>query len=275
MVILDLVDQAVNAKWTNGYVTLPWATDVDGVLVQHAENVAVEDGRVAPRVIEVCPRRPQGAVVGRFADVTIPPEGAQVRTGLSFRQGGGGGGAYFSVIAEFAGEATSLRREYYKAEGTHVIEDLHYDLARFAGMTGTIGLMVEGVSPGANPVWMNTQLVSLVGEYPFAEYVGAAVGSGIEGGTLVNPWGGKSGVLFGEVFVLLEFRNIDIPYSLYLSSAYEGQDRGMVDLGTLTPGQTTVTTSLTRTERGRWTERVIFNSSYYADIRYTVNDDGE
>jgi hypothetical protein len=239
--------------------------------------VTLEDGQVAARVIEVSPRRPVGRVIGRFADLAIPAEGAQVRTTVGFRGGGGGGGAYFSVIPEFAGTADAglLRREYYKAEGNSVIDDLHYDLTRFAGMTGTIGLVLEGANPGANPVWMNTKLVSLVDEYPFAEYVGAAVGSGMEGETLVNPWGGKSGILFGTIWVVLEFRNIDMPYQLQLLSAYEGADRGVMDLGTVAPGQTTVRAPLTRTERGRWSERVIFNSTYYGDIRYTVNDVGE
>jgi hypothetical protein len=122
---------------------------------------------------------------------------------------------------------------------------------------------------------MNTQLVSLAGEYPFAEYVGAAVGSGMAGETLVNPWGGKSGVLFGEIWVVLEFRNIDMPYTLQLESIYEGVSHGTVDMGSVVPGQTTVSTPLTRTERGRWTERVIFNGTYYGDVRYTVNDVGE
>ena len=239
--------------------------------------MTLEDGQVAARVIEVSPRRPVGRVIGRFADLAIPAEGAQVRTTVGFRGGGGGGGAYFSVIPEFAGTADAglLRREYYKAEGNSVIDDLHYDLTRFAGMTGTIGLVLEGANPGANPVWMNTKLVSLVDEYPFAEYVGAAVGSGMEGETLVNPWGGKSGILFGTIWVVLEFRNIDMPYQLQLLSAYEGADRGVMDLGTVAPGQTTVRAPLTRTERGRWSERVIFNSTYYGDIRYTVNDVGE
>jgi hypothetical protein len=181
------------------------------------------------------------------------------------------------VIPEFAGaDALPLRREYYKAEGNSVINDLHFDLARFAGMTGTIGLMVEGANPGANPVWMNTQLVSLVDEYPFAEYVGAAVGTGMEGETLVNPWGGKSGRLFGDVFVVLEFRNIDMPYSLRLDAVRDGLDRGMCDLGTLGPGTTRVVSPRQiRTEPGQWTEHVIFNSTYTADIRYTVENVGE
>jgi hypothetical protein len=215
-------------------------------------------------------------VIGRFAGVSIPAEGAQVRTSVGFLQGGGGGGAYFSVLGEFAGagDAASLRREYYKPEDQYAIEDIHYDLTRFAGMTGTISLMIEGANPGANPVWMDTHLVSLVDEYPFAEYVGATVGSGLAGDSLLNPWGGASGVLFGDIWVVLEFRNVDMQYSLRLDSEFEGADRGSVELG-VSPGQTRVVAPLSRTERGRWNERVIFNSTYYADIRYTVNDVGE
>jgi hypothetical protein len=275
MLILNLVDSAAQAAWSDGYVNLPWAGDAGAASVRHAENVALEDGQVAPRVIEVSPRRPVGRVIGRFPAVSIPAEGAQVRSGVGFRQGGGGGAAYFSVIAEFAdaADAVPLRHEYHKPESNYVGE-CHFDLARFAGMTGTIGLMVEGASPGANPVWLNTQLISLVDEYPFAEYVGAAVGSAMDGETLLNAWGGKSGVLFGEIWIVLEFRNVDLSYSLQLWSEFEGADRGLVELG-VSPGQTRVATALTRTERGRWTERVIFNGGRVADVRYTVNDVGE
>ena len=284
-IILDFEAKAPQAKWTNAWQQLPFPGspgDSKG-FVRYLDDSQLEDGRVYRRALETHPHwQPRGRIVGRFANITVPQDGAEFRAQIGFMHGAtGSDGAYFEIWAEFPGYAgIPLRREYYKKYGGYLIDDFSQDLSRFRGMTGTIALSVEaGEKSSAQDwaVWVKPRLVSMKNEFKFGGVAGAAAGSGRNGSKLVNPWGGKSGYLFGDIILYFAFADDEtqLDHSLSIISYHNGQSLGKTDLGMIKAGQKELWKTISRTQEGAWREEIIFNGTYSGEIRYTISKTGE
>ena len=282
-VLLDFLEQAPSAKWTNAWTVLAFPgnePDTKG-FARSVSDARLEDGRVYPRVLETRPHaQPRGRIMGWYAHVVVPQSGAVARTGIGYREGAGGSdGVYFVVRGEFPGySGIDVRREYQKAYDKFPVADFTQDLSRFKGLEGAVILSVDAGPTSADQdlaVWIEPTLVSVDKDPVFASFVGGAVGSGRNGPQLLNAWGGKSGQLYGNVTLYLLFANIDAAYSVKIESFQGGHSTGTTDLGTTQPGQNEMWVALPRTVPGECRERVIFNGTYVGDIRYTISKSGE
>jgi hypothetical protein len=282
-VLLDFLEQAPTAKWTNAWTVLAFPgseSDASGY-ARSITNARLEDGKTYARVLETRPHaQPRGRIMGWYAHVAVPPGGAQARAGIGYRDGASGSdGVYFVVRGEFPGySGIDVRREYLKPYDKFPVTDFVQDLSRFKGLEGTVILSVDAGPKSADQdlaVWIEPTLVSTDKEPAFASFVGGAVGSGRNGAQLVNAGGGKSGQLYGNVTLYLLFANIDAAYSVKIESFQGGTSTGTTDLGTTQKGQNQMWVTLTRTIQGECRERVIFNGTYVGDIRYTIAKSGE
>ena len=282
-VILDFMNQAPKAKWTNAWLELGFPGDPANTkgYARLVDQARLEDGIVYLRALETHPhRQPRGMITGRYSDVTIPASGAELRAGIGFFEGAtGSDGVYFEVRAEFQGYAgIPVRREYFKPYNKSVVADFSQDLSRFKGLKGLIILSVNAGKKSADQdraAWVEPKLMSLENEPKFAAFVGGAVGSARDGNQLTNPWGGKSGRLFGNIALYLLFANIDNTYSLRIESFQGDNFAGARDLGAVNPGRQEIWEILPRTVTGEWRERIIFNGTYVGDLRYTISKGGE
>jgi hypothetical protein len=274
--LVDFFASAAQAKWTNAWKVLPFPGsqgDPNGA-ARVLDKAVLEDGKEYARVLEMQPHlQPHGIVTGRFSSVALPADGAELRATLGLLQGAGGSdGVYFEVRGEFDGyHGIPIRREYRKPSDGHVAEGFRQDLSRFGGRTGTIVLSVDAGDTSATQdwaAWVEPKLVSLEKEVRFASFVGGAVGSQRDGDRLLNPWGET---LYGDVMLYLRFANVDREYSLRIDSYLGEKPMGTTQLPSVKPGQTEVWVPLTRTQKGRWRERVIFDGGYEGDIRYTIS----
>jgi hypothetical protein len=282
-VILDFVDKASKAKWTNAWLELGFPGDPadNKGYARLVDQARLEDGKVYPRALETHPhRKPRGMITGRYSDVTIPASGAELRSGIGFFEDATGtDGVYFEVRCEFQNyTGVPVRREYFKTYDKFVVADFSQDLSRFKGLKGMIILSVNAGKKSADQdraVWMEPKLMSLEKEPKFATFVGGAVGSNRNGNQLTNAWGGKSGQLFGNIVLYLLFANVDNTYSVGIES-YQGDNFvGAKDLGTVNSGRQEIWETLQRTVPGEWRERIIFNGTYVGDLRYTISKVGE
>jgi hypothetical protein len=281
--VLDVMAKAPQAKWTNAWLVLGFPGDAGDSrgFARFVEQARLEDGKVYPKVLETHPHwQPRGLITGRYANVRIPESGAELRAGIGFLEGASGSdGVYFSVRGEFPGySGNDVRREYFKTYDKYLIADFSQDLSRFKGLEGTLIISVDAGTKSAGQdwaVWLEPKIVSFENEYKFASFVGGGVGSGRDGGRLLNAWGGKSGQLYGTVTLYLLFANIDMDYSVRIESYYGGQYMGARDLGTIKAGQSEMWQTLQRTNLGEWRERIIFNGTYVSDLRYTIAKGGE
>ncbi|TCI02260.1 hypothetical protein EZV61_15125 [Corallincola luteus] len=284
-VFFDFLDQAPKANWTSSWQKLPFpggATDSRG-FARYVDNAKLEDNRFYERVLQTHPQwRPHGRIAGRYTNITIPNAGADFRAEIGFLAGASGSdGAYFEIWAEFPNySGIPLRREYRKNQDGHVINDFSQDLSRFRGLTGTIAITVNaGEKSSAQDwaVWGSPRLVSMKNEFKFGGFVGAAVGSKRQGDRLLNAWGGKSGLLYGNIVMHLAFAESDTGLDLpvQLISYYKGQKMGVTDLGILKANQKTMWRTLSRTQLGRWKEEIIYNGTYVGEIRYNISNIGE
>ena len=281
--ILNLLDKAPDAKWTNAWLVLGFPGDPadNRGFARYVEQTRLEDGKVYPKVLETHPHwQPRGLITGRYAKVRIPESGAELRAGIGFLESASGtDGVYYSVRGEFPGySGIEVRREYLKTYDKYLITDFSQDLSRFKGLEGTLIIFVDAGPKGASQdwaVWVEPKVVSLENEYKFAMFVGGAIGSGRDGNRLLNAWGGKSGQLFGTVTLYLLFANIDMDYSVRIESYHGDQFMGARDLGAIKAGQSEIWQTLQRTVLGEWRERVIFNGTYVGDLRYTIAKGGE
>jgi hypothetical protein len=282
-VLLDFLEQAPSAKWTNAWTVLGFPgneSDVKG-FARSVADARLEDGKVYARVLETRPHaQPRGRIMGWYAHVAVPQGGAAVRAGIGYREGASGSdGVYFVVRGEFPGySGIDVRREYQKAYDRFPVPDFVQDLSRFRGLEGTVILSVDAGPRSADQdlaVWIEPALVPADKEPAFASFVGGAVGSGRNGSQLLNAWGGKSGQLYGNVTFYLLFVNIDAAYSVRIESFQGGQSTGTTDLGTTRAGQNEMWVTLPRTIPGECRERIIFNGTYVGDVRYTIAKSGE
>jgi len=275
-VILDLQAKAPTAKWTDSWAVVGFAGDPANPrgFARYVDNAVLEDGQAHGRVLEAHPASHKRAIlVGRYAGVTIPQTGAELQAGIGFlKDAVAPDGIYFEVRGEFdAYHGLRLRREYLERGDGHVVADFTQDLSRFRGLTGTVVLSVavgdrDSVQPGA--VWVAPRLVSPAGEPLFASFVGGAVGSGRNGSQLQNAWGE---FLYGEVTLVLVFANVDRSYTVQIESYFGEQSVGTTNLPAIQAGQTELWTTLQRTAKGSWRERVIFNGTYVGDLRYQIS----
>lgn len=275
-VLLNLLAKAPAAKWSDSSSILKFPGDPANPrgFARYLESSVLEDGQGHGRVLETHPATHRRAIiVGRYAGVTIPQAGAELQAGIGFAKDAVvPGGIYFEVRGEFdAYHGLRLRREYLKPRDGRLISDFTQDLSRFRGLTGTVVLAVavgdrDSAQPGA--VWLEPRLAAIEGGPRFASFVGGAVGSGRNGNQLQNAWGE---FLYGDVTLVLAFANIDRPYSVQIESYFGDQRVGTTTLPTIQPGQTELWTTLRRTEKGPWRERVIFNGTYVGDLRYQIS----
>ena len=279
----DFISQASTARWTNNWQPLPFPgtpSDSKG-FVRLLENAGLENRRIYRRVLETHPQwRPRGRITGRYSNITIPAHGAEFRAEIGFLNGAAASdGAYFEIWAEFPQyQGISLRREYHKKFSGSLINAFSQDLSLFRGMTGTIALTVEAGEQSSTQdwvAWVNPRLISLENEYTFASFVGGAIGSRRNGNKLLNPWGGKSGHLYGNVMLYLAFAHVQRDYSIRIDSYHRNRFMGTTNLGTVRAGQKELWTPLSRTQEGPWRERVVFNGTYVGDLRYTISRIGE
>lgn len=283
VVLLDCVEQAPDARWTSASSRLPFpgAANDDRGFARILQNVQLEDGKTYEKVLQTHPRRlPHGAIIGRCQNLTVPQAGAEFRANIGFLKGAeASDGVYFEVWAEFPEfEGTLVRRSYHKPYSEYLIHGFQQDLSRFRGLTGSIALTVEAGSESSTQdwaVWVEPKVVSLEHEYAFASFVGCAIGSGRNGNRLLNAWGGKSDLLYGDLSLHLEFAHVRSELPLRLDSHGEGQFIGAKQLGSIRPGTTATSHTIHRTRLGRWTEQIIFNGTYLGEISYTVNNVGE
>jgi hypothetical protein len=282
-VLFDFFAKASLGKWTNAWQVLPFPgepSDLRG-FVRPLSKTEMEGGSIREKVLQTHPHwQPRGVVVGRFTDITIPTQGAEFQAGIGFLKGAtNSDGVYFEIRGEFPDyKGNPLRLEYHKPYNESVIDDFKQDLSRFRGLTGTVLLSVDAGDKSAAQdwaAWVRPRLVPYQTEYRFASFVGGAVGSGRTGEQLLNPFGGKSGQLYGNVILYIAFANVEMDCKLQIESYSGTQSRGVTDLGFVKPGQTTVWHTLTRYEQGPWRERIIFNGTYVGDIRYRVAKMGE
>ena len=278
-VIIDFIEKAPQAKWTNAWLVLgfPGEPNNSKGFARIIENARLEDGKTYAKVLETHPHwQPRGMITGRYADITIPESGAEVRAIIGFLEGAAASdGVYYEVRSEFPDySGIPVRKEYYKKYDRYLVQDFSQNLTRFKGLRGTIILSVNAGKKSSTQdwaVWVNPKLVSPEKEYKFASFVGAAIGSGRNGNQLLNAWGGKSGQLYGNVTLYLLFADIDREYSLKINS-YQGDTFvGSTDLGTVKTGQTELWQTLQRTTTGEWREQIIFNGTYVGDLRYTIS----
>ncbi len=237
----------------------------------------LEDGLSYRRVLETHPR---WRIIGRYSNIAIPAQGAEFRAEIGFIDGSGASdGAFFEIWAEFPGyHGIPLCREYHKKYSGYLITDFSQDLSRFAGKSGTLALVADaGGKSSAQDwvVWVKPRLVSLADEHAFPSYVGGAIGAGRSGNRLLNPWGGKSGLLFGDVMLYLAFAHVHHDTTIRIDSYYGDQVMGTTDLGIVRAGQRELWCPLYRTREGEWREKVVFNGTYNGDLRYTISRVGE
>jgi hypothetical protein len=284
-IVFDFVEKAPEAKWTNAWTVLEFPgnqADSKG-FARYIDGAHLEDSKTYKRVLETHPHwQPRGRIVGRYSGITIPEGGAEFRAEIGFLEGAkASDGAYFEIWAEFPGySGIPLRREYFKKYSGNLINDFSQDLSRFHGMKGTIALSVEAGENSSTQdwaVWVKPRLVSMQQEFKFGGFIGGAVGSGRSGDQLLNPWGGKSGQLFGNVVLYLAFADSEtqMDYPLNIVSYYKGQHMGTTDLGRVKAGQKAFWHNLTRTQQGPWKEVVVFNGTYLGEIRYNISRVGE
>jgi hypothetical protein len=277
------MDKAPEAQWTNTHLQIgfPGNPNDNSGFVRYVEEAKLEDGHVYPKVLETHPQwRPGGLISGRYANVRIPEAGSELRAGIGFMEGASGtDGVYFSVRGEFPGySGNDVRSEYFKTYDKNLITDFSQDLSRFKGLEGTLIISVDAGPKSAGQdwaVWIEPKLISLENEYKFASFVGGAIGSGRDGSRLLNAWGGKSGHLHGTVILYLLFANVDRDYSVRIESYHGDQFMGARDFGMIRAGQNEMWHTLQRTALGDWRERIIFNSTYVGDLRYTIAKGGE
>ncbi|UCH96285.1 MAG: hypothetical protein JSV88_05365 [Candidatus Aminicenantes bacterium] len=280
----DFIEKAAQAKWTNTWRALPFPGNPDDSIgfVRCIDNAQLEDDRTYCRVIQTHPQwRQHGKIIGHYSDITIPLEGAEFRAQIGFLKGAeASDGVYFEIQADFPDyRGIYLKREYHKKYSGHVIRDFRQDLSRFRGKTGKIFLFIDAGEKSAAwdwAVWVKPRLVSMKNKDKRAAFVGGAVGSGRSGKRLENAFGGKSGHLYGDVVLYLEFANLEKDYSLDIDSYYKNQRMSRTHLGTVKKGQTVVWHTLSRTQEGWWRERVRFNGGHYlGDVRYNISKIGE
>lgn len=275
-VFLDLQVKAPTAKWTDSWAVVGFAGDPANPrgFARFVDNAVLEDGQGHGRVLEAHPAAHKRAIlVGRYAGVTIPQQGAELQAGIGLlRDAVVPDGLYFEVRGEFdAYHGLRLRREYLERGDGRVVADFTQDLSRFRGLTGTVVLSVavgdrDSVQPGA--VWIEPRLVTPSGGPQFASFVGGAVGSGRSGSQLLNAWGE---FLYGEVTLVLVFANVDRSYPVQIESYLGDQRIDTTNLPAIQAGQTELWTVLQRTAKGSWRERVIFNGTYVGDLRYQIS----
>ncbi|MBU0943533.1 MAG: hypothetical protein KJ804_02620 [Proteobacteria bacterium] len=282
-ILVDFIGQAATAKWTNAWQALPFpgnASDSKG-FARLLDSVRLEDKQIYRHVLETHPHwQARGRIIGRYPNITIPHHGAEFRAEIGFLDGAAASdGAYFEVWAEFPQyQGIPLRRGYHKKYSGSVINAFSQDLSLFRGLTGTVALAVEAGEKTATQdwaVWVKPRLVSLENEHAFASFIGGAVGSRRSGNRLLNPWGGKSGQLYGNVALYLAFAHVQMNYSVRIDSYYQDQFISSTDLGTVRAGQKELWYSLPRTQEGSWRESVIFNGTYVGDLRYMISRIGE
>lgn len=282
-IFYDFIGQAPTAKWTNAWRILPFpgnTSDSHG-FARIVNNTRLEDKRTYARVLQTHPQwRARGRVIGRYSNITIPHHGAEFRAEIGFLDGAASSdGAYFEIWAEFPQyQGIPLRREYHKRYSGSLINSFSQDLSLFRGMTGTVALAVEAGDTSSTQdwaVWVKPRLVSLENEYAFASFVGGAIGSSRSGNRLINPWGGKSGHLYGNVVLYLAFAHVQSDYSIQIDSYHQGRFMGTTNLGTVHAGQKELWYTLGRNREGAWRERVVFNGTYVGDLRYTISRIGE
>ncbi len=282
-IIYDFVKEAPTAKWTNAWKVLSFPgsdSDEEG-FVRVLNNAKMENTNSYRHVLQTHPHwQPRGRIIGRYPDITIPEQGAEFRAEIGFLEGSQKtDGVYFEILSEFPDyNGIPLRRGYHKKYSEYLINDYSHDLSLYRGMTGTIALSVDAGEKSSSQdwaAWVNPRLVSLKNEYAFASFVGGAIGSKRNGKTLLNPWGGKSGQLFGNVVLYLAFANVNSNESIKIDSYFNDQFMGTTDLGTVTAGQKELWHNLQRTQEGAWRERIIFNGTYVGDLRYMISKAGE
>lgn len=284
-IIVDFVAKAPEAKWTNAWQELKFPGDPSDSkgFVRYIDNAQLEDNKIYKRALQAHPHwQPRGRIVGRYFNIKIPDYGAEFRAEIGFLGGAASSdGVYFEIWAEFPGYSEiPLRREYYKKYSKYLINDFSQDLSRFRGMTGTIALSVDAGEKSSTQdwaVWVKPRLVSMQNEFKFGGFVGGAVGSGRSGDQLLDPWGGKSGQLYGNVVLYLAFADsgTQMDYSVKIESYYKGQHMGTTDLGTVKAGQKALWFTLVRTQQGPWKEEIVFNGTYVGDLRYNISKVGE
>ena len=275
-VLLDLLAKAPTAKWSDSSTILQFPGDPANShgSARYLDNAVLEDGQAHGRVLGVRPAAHRRAIiVGRYASVTIPQGGAELRAGVGFlKDAVVPDGIFFEVRGEFDSyHGLRLRREYLKPRDGHVISDFTQDLSRFRGLTGTVVLSVavgdrDSAQPGA--AWLAPQLAVVEGGQRFASFVGGAVGSGRNGSQLQNAWGE---FLYGDVALVLVFADVDRSYPVQIESYFGDQRVGTTTLPAIQRGQTELWTTLHRTDKGSWRERVIFNGTYVGDLRYQIS----
>ena len=281
-IIYDFTSKASTARWSNSWKLLSFpGIDSDSMgFVRFIDSIKLEDNRIYRRALETHPHwQPRGRIIGRYSNIRIPQQGAEFRAEIGFINGAAASdGAYFEIWAEFPQyHGIPLRREYHKTYSGSLINSFSQDLSLFRGMTGTLALAVEAGEDSVQDwaVWVKPRLVSLKDEYVFASFVGGAIGSRRNGDRLMNPWGGKSGHLFGNVILYLAFANVQRPHSVRIDSYYENRLMGTTNLGSVRAGQKELWHMLPRTREGAWRESVIFNGTYVGDLRYTISKTGE
>jgi hypothetical protein len=281
--LLDFLEKAPTAKWTNAWLVLGFPgneSDTKGY-ARSARDVRMEDGKTYPSVLETRPHaQPRGRIMGWYSKVAIPQSGAVAKAGIGFREGASGSdGVYFSVRGEFPGySGIDVRRDYLKTYDKFPVSDFAQDLSRFKGLEGTVVLSVDAGPKSADQdlaAWIEPTLVSAGQDPAFASFVGGAIGSGRNGPQLLNAWGGKSGQLYGNVTLYLLFADIDRAYSVKIESFQGGVSTGVTDLGSTQAGQNEMWVPVSRTVQGECRERIIFNGTYVGDIRYTISKSGE
>ena len=282
-IIYDFIAKASQAKWTNASTELDFPGDPPekNGFARTLENAKLEDGKSYNKVLQTNPQlKPHGIITGRYANITIPASGAEFRAKIGFLEDAiDSEGVFYEVRGEFPGySGILLRREYFKPYNKSLITDFSIDLSSFKGLKGTIILSVAaGKKPSDqdSAVWLEPQLVSLANEYKFASFVGGAVGTGRNENQLMNPWGGKSGYLYGDVMLFLLFANIDKEYDVRIDSYREDKFVGSTDFRKIKKDQTEIWQTLQRKQPGEWKEHVVFNGTYVAEIRYTISESGE
>ena len=282
-IFYDFIQKAPSAKWTNAWQILPYpgSGSEDKGFVRVLHSVKLENQRTYREVLETHPHwQPRGRIVGRYSNINLPAHGTEFRAELGFIDGAGvSDGVYFEIWAEFPQyNGIPLRREYHKKMNGYLISDFSQDLSLFSNMTGTIALSIDaGEKSSAQDwaVWVRPRLVSMKNEYAFASFIGGAIGSKRSGNTLINPWGGKSGYLYGDVVLYLAFAHVTSNHPIRIDSYYKEQFMGTTNLGSVHSGQKEKWFTLRRTQEGPWRETVVFNGTYVGDLRYTISKMGE
>jgi len=277
--IIDFLEKASAATWANASSPVKFADDPENKQgsARIAEKVSLENFKLYDRVLVTCPQRqPGGIITARYSNITIPESGAEFSTTIGFLQGSvETEGVFFEVYGEFPGyTGIPVRRTFLKPSTKAQAVDFTQDLSRFKGLTGTVVLSVEARNEALEKIcvaWIEPKLVSIGNVNRIATFIGGAVGSGRNGNQLVNPWGTKSGNLYGDITLYLLFANVNSKYTLKLDSYRDGKFTGSIDFGEIKGSQTEIWHTLYRTMPGEWIEHVIYNETYVGDIKYIIS----